>query len=177
MELLAVLCAVAVLFLLCAALTLKLHIPASAAPLTALACLAAVLTLAGIANLLYPAMWVLYLGSAAAGVWALRPTDADGWRHRAKELFCPATVLFWAAALGFAVYFSIRQPLCTGYDELSLWATAVKTTTVSHTLYTTVELGTPWAATQNAGLPVLGYFFQFLGHYADWKIYLAYDVL
>ena len=47
MELLAVLCAVAVLFLLCAALTLKLHIPASAAPLTALACLAAVLTLAG----------------------------------------------------------------------------------------------------------------------------------
>ena len=177
MELLAVLCAVAVLFLLCAALTLKLHIPASAAPLTALACLAAVLTLAGIANLLYPAMWVLYLGSAAAGVWALRPTDADGWRHRARELFCPATVLFWAAALGFAVYFSIRQPLCTGYDELSLWATAVKTTTVSHTLYTTVELGTPWAATQNAGLPVLGYFFQFLGHYADWKIYLAYDVL
>ena len=177
MEFLAVLCAVAVLFLLCAALTLKLHIPASAAPLTALACLAAVLTLAGIANLLYPAMWVLYLGSAAAGVWALRPTDADGWRHRAKELFCPATVLFWAAALGFAVYFSIRQPLCTGYDELSLWATAVKTTTVSHKLYTTVELGTPWAATQNAGLPVLGYFFQFLGHYADWKIYLAYDVL
>ena len=50
MELLAVLCAVAVLFLLCAALTLKLHIPASAAPLTALACLAAVLTLA--ANML-----------------------------------------------------------------------------------------------------------------------------
>ncbi len=27
------------------------------------------------------------------------------------------------------------------------------------------------------GLPLLSYFFQFLGHYADWKIYVAYDVL
>ena len=177
MELLAVLCAVAALFFFCAVLTLKLHIPASAAPLTALGCLAAVLTLAGIANLLYPTLWVLYLLCLAGGVWALWQGGADGLRHRAKELFCPATVLFWAAVLGFAVYFFVRQPLCTGYDELSLWATAVKTTTVSHRLHTTVELGTPWAATQNAGLPLLSYFFQFFGRYADWKIYLAYNVL
>ena len=83
MELLAVLCAVAALFFFCAVLTLKLHIPASAAPLTALGCLAAVLTLAGIANLLYPTMWVLYLLCLAGGVWALWRGGADGLRHRA----------------------------------------------------------------------------------------------
>lgn len=43
--------------------------------------------------------------------------------------------------------------------------------------YSTATLGTPWAVTQNPGLPLLSYFFQFFGRYADWKIYLAYDVL
>ena len=177
MELLCVLCAVLALFLLSAALTLKGQVPASAAPLTALACVVGVLTLAGMAGVLYPAMWCVYAVCAAAGIWALWPAPAQVWRQRARALFCPAAVLFWAAALGFSVYFFVRQPLATGYDELSLWATAVKTTTLSGRLYTTVELGTPWAATQNAGLPLLSYFFEFFGHYADWKIYLAYDVL
>ena len=30
---------------------------------------------------------------------------------------------------------------------------------------------------QNPGLPLLAYFFQFFGDYADWKIYVAYDIL
>src|SRR5699024_11632028 len=36
---------------------------------------------------------------------------------------------------------------------------------------------TPWAVTQNPGLVVLSYFVSFFGQYADWKIYLAYDIL
>ena len=80
-------------------------------------------------------------------------------------------------ALAFAVYFFIRQPLATKYDELSLWATAVKVTKADNRLYALATLGTPWPQTQNPGLPLLSYFFQFLGHYADWKIYVAYDVL
>lgn len=67
--------------------------------------------------------------------------------------------------------------MATDFDELSLWATAVKITKVNDSLYATAKLGTPWAATQNPGLPLLAYFFQFFGDYADWKIYVGYDIL
>ena len=71
MELLCVLAAVAALFLLCAALTLKARVPAGIAPLTALSAIAAVLTLAGMAGVLYPAAWAVYALCVAGGVWAL----------------------------------------------------------------------------------------------------------
>lgn len=175
MELLCVLAAVLALFLACAALTLKARLSAGMAPLTALSAIVAVLTLAGMAGILYPAAWAVYGLCAAGGVWALWPRKgaAPAW----KALFTPASVLFWGMTLAFAIYFSIRQPMATGFDELNLWATAVKVTKVDNSLYSTATLGTPWAVTQNPGLPLLSYFFQFFGAYADWKIYLAYDVL
>ena len=165
MELLCVLAAAAALFLLCAALTLKAGVPAGVAPLTALSAIAAVFTLAGMAGAL----------CAAGGIWALWPRKgtAPDW----KALFTPGSVLFWGMTLAFAVYFFLRQPLATGFDELNLWATAVKVTKVDNSLYSTATLGTPWAVTQNPGLPLISYFFQFFGSYADWKIYLAYDAL
>ena len=55
MELLCVLAAVAALFCGCAVLTLKCRVPASVAPLTALSAIVAVLTLAAMAGVLYPA--------------------------------------------------------------------------------------------------------------------------
>ena len=55
MELLCVLAAVAALFCGCAVLTLKCRVPASVAPLTALSGIVAVLTLAAMAGVLYPA--------------------------------------------------------------------------------------------------------------------------
>lgn len=175
MELLCVLAAVAALFLLCAALTLKARVPAGIAPLTALSAIAAVLTLAGMAGVLYPATWAVYALCVAGGVWAFWPRKGQtpDW----KALFTPGGVVFWGMTLAFAVYFFIRQPLATGFDELNLWATAVKVTKVDNSLYSTATLGTPWAVTQNPGLPLVSYFFQFFGSYADWKIYLAYDAL
>ena len=175
MELLCVLAAVAALFLLCAALTLKARVPAGIAPLTALSAIAAVLTLAGMAGVLYPAAWAVYALCVAGGVWAFWPRKGQtpDW----KALFTPGSVVFWGMTLAFAVYFFIRQPLATGFDELNLWATAVKVTKVDNSLYSTATLGTPWAVTQNPGLPLVSYFFQFFGSYADWKIYLAYDAL
>lgn len=169
------LCVLAALFLLCAALTLKARVPAGIAPLTALSAIAAVLTLAGMAGVLYPAAWAVYALCVAGGVWAFWPRKGQtpGW----KALFTPGSVVFWGMTLAFAVYFFIRQPLATGFDELNLWATAVKVTKVDNSLYSTATLGTPWAVTQNPGLPLVSYFFQFFGSYADWKIYLAYDAL
>ena len=175
MELLCVLFAVAALFCGCAVLTLKCRVPAAVAPLTALSLIVAVLTLAAMAGVLYPAAWAVYGLCLAGGVWVLatrkKHTDA------LQMLFTPGSVLFWGMALAFTVYFFVRQPMATDFDELSLWATAVKITKVNNDLYATAELGTPWAATQNPGLPLLAYFFQFLGDYADWKIYVGYDIL
>ena len=175
MELLCVLAAVLALFALCAVLTLKCRVPAAAAPLVALGCIVAALTLAAMAGALYPAVWALYLLCLAGGVWLILTRKQHS--GAARKLFTPGSVLFWGAALGLTVYFFIRQPLAGDYDELSLWATAVKITKVNNDLYATAKLGTPWAATQNPGLPLLSYFFQFLGQYADWKIYVAYDIL
>ena len=176
MELLCVMAALAALFLGSAALTLKARIPAGLAPLVTLSCIVAVLTLAGMAGVLDPAAWAVYALCAAGGVWALLPPKEDKNRYYA-QLATPGSVTFWALALAFAVYFFVRQPMATVSDEFSLWATAVKVTKVDNSLYSTATLGTPWAVTQNPGLPLLSYFFQFFGQYADWKIYLAYDVL
>ena len=60
MELLCVLFAVAALFCGCAVLTLKCRVPAAVAPLTALSLIVAVLTLAAMAGVLYPAAWAVY---------------------------------------------------------------------------------------------------------------------
>ena len=174
MQLLCVLAALAALFLLCACLTLRGGLHSALAPLCALGLVVAWLTAAAIADVLLPGIILLYLACLAAGVWALLPV---GRRQGLSTLITPGAVLFWGLALGFAVYFFVRQPMATGYDELSLWATAAKLTKVDNRLYATATLGTPWPATQNPGLPLLSYFFLFLGSYADWKIYLAYDVL
>ena len=175
MELLCIFAALAVLFLFCAFLTLKCNLHAALAPLSALGIAVAWLTAAGMANLLLPGTVLLWAVFAGSGVWALVPHK--GQRPACRRLVTPGAVLFWGMALAFAVYFFIRQPLATKYDELSLWATAVKVTKADNRLYALAILGTPWPQTQNPGLPLLSYFFQFLGHYADWKIYVAYDVL
>lgn len=167
MELLCIFAALAVLFLFCAFLTLKCNLHAALAPLTALGIAVAWLTAAGMANLLLPGTVLLWAVFAGSGVWALVPHK--GQRPAYRRLVTPGAVLFWGMALAFAVYFFIRQPLATKYDELSLWATAVKVTKADNRLYALATLGTPWPQTQNPGLPLLSYFFQFLGHYADWK--------
>ena len=140
MELLCVLAAVLALFLASAALTLQGRVPAGMAPLTVLSGSAAVFTLAGMAGVLYPAAWAVYALSVAGGLWALWPRKGRPvpWR----ELFTPGSVLFWGMTVAFAVYFSIRQPMANGYDELSLWATAAKITKVDNSLYSTCLLYT-----------------------------------
>ena len=87
MELLCVLAAVAALFCGCAVLTLKCRVPASVAPLTALSAIVAVLTLAAMAGVLYPAAWLLYLLCLAGGVWVA--ASCRGSTGAAQRLFHP----------------------------------------------------------------------------------------
>lgn len=175
MELLCVFASMAALFLFCAFLTLRCGLHSALAPLTALSGAVLWLTLWGMAGPLLAGAWILFAAFAGLGIWALWPRK--GAKPDYKKLASPGAVLFWGMTAAFAVYFFIRQPMATGFDELNLWATAVKVTKVDNSLYSNAVLGTPWAVTQNPGLPLLSYFFCFFGSYADWKIYLAYNAL
>ncbi len=84
---------------------------------------------------------------------------------------------FCAVAALMIIFFGIRQPLLNAWDEFSFWGTAVKMTKLNHELHTTAEIGWAWIASQKAGLIVLGYFFQFFGAYAQWKIFIGLNVL
>lgn len=172
MDIVLSLCALA---LLCAFLTLRCRLPGALAPLTALGCISLWLTLAGMAGLLLPAAWLLLALSAALGVWAL--AGQKGGKALLARLFTPGAALFWTLTVSFAVYFAIRQPLFSDFDEFSFWGPAAKLTCLDHSLYTTGEIGWAWQATQTPGLIVLSYFVQFLGRFAPWKVYLAYDML
>ena len=97
----------------------------------------------------------------------------ESWR----QLLTPGLVLFLMMALGVTVYFAVRQPIPTDFDEYSLWATAAKLTKANDALYTVGETGTPWQATQTPSLILMGYFAQFLGRFAYWKVYVGYDWL
>ncbi len=175
MELLCVFASMAALFLFCAFLTLRCGLHSALAPLTALSAAVLWLTLWGMAGPLLAGAWILFAAFAALGIWALWPRK--GARPEYAKLASPGAILFWGMTAAFAVYFFLRQPMATGFDELNLWATAVKVTKVDNSLYSNAVLGTPWAVTQNPGLPLLSYFFSFFGAYADWKIYLAYNAL
>lgn len=175
MELLCVFASMAALFLFCAFLTLRCGLHSALAPLTALSGAVLWLTLWGMAGPLLAGAWILFAAFAGLGIWALWPRK--GAKPDYKKLASPGAVLFWGMTAAFALYFFIRQPMATGFDELNLWATAVKVTKIDNSLYSNAVLGTPWAVTQNPGLPLLSYFFCFFGSYADWKIYLAYNAL
>ncbi len=86
-------------------------------------------------------------------------------------------ILFCALSLALILFFGVRQPLLNSWDEFSFWGTAVKLTKINNELHTTAEIAWACVASQKAGLIVLSYFFQFFGTYAQWKIFVALDVL
>ena len=164
------------LFCLCAFFTLRCRIHSALAPLVSIGCITLWLTFAGIAGLLLPGMIVCLAVCFGLGIWALVPRK-NGPAPAYRQLWTPGAALFWGMALLFAVYFAIRQPMFHDFDEFSFWGTAAKLTCTNHQLYTTVEIGWPWQASQNPAMILLAYFVQFMGHFAPWKVYLAYDLL
>lgn len=179
MEILNVLISLLALFGLGAFLTLRCRLPGALAPLGGLALVSLWFTLAGMAGVLRPAGWVLLALGFGLGAVAFLPAKNGpaGLKNKLGEIFTPGAALFWGLTLAFLVYFAVRQPLFSDFDEFSFWGTAAKLTKVNDTLYTECEVGWAWQATQNPGLITLGYFFQFLGGFAPWKVYLAYDAL
>ena len=162
----------AALFGLAAFFTLRCRVHSALSPLVSLCSVSLVLAAAGVAGVLRPAVWAVYLLCFVLGAATLR----QKWQDR-KALCTPGAVLFWTMSAAFAVYFALRQPLFTDFDEMSFWGTAAKLTHETGGLYTVAPVSWPWQATQSPCLITLGYFVQALGRYGDWKVYLAYDML
>lgn len=162
------------LLCLCAFFTLCTKLHSALAPLVALSCVSSWFTLAGVADLLKPLGWLGYALCWGLGAWAFA---RHGTKGELKRLLSPGAVLFWALGVTFAVYFALRQPMFSEFDEFSLWGTAAQMTTTNDRLFTVCEYGAPWQVTQNPGLIMLSYFIQFFGQFAPFKVYLAYDLL
>ena len=163
------------LFGLGAFFTLKTRLHSALAPLVSLSCISIWFALAGVLDCLVPAGWAAYLTCWTLGIWALSTGHKTPGSYR--RLVSPGSVMFWGLAVFFAVYFAVRQPMFSEFDEFSFWGTAAQMTNMTDHLYTIGDYGTPWLPSQNPGLIVLGYFIQFFGAFAPFKEYLAYDML
>lgn len=155
-------------------LVVKCSIPAGFAPLIVLGTSMLWFALFGIPNLLLAGGWLWYgLGGAAcAATFAYKPQN-----NQYRRLAAPAFVFFLLAGLGVVLYLGIRKPLLHSWDEYTLWMSAAKMMKTNNLLYTVVPSGWAWAATQTPGLFSLGYFVQFFGSFAEWKVYAAYGLL
>lgn len=145
-----------------------------AAPLAALCAVMLYLGMALVLGVLVPAGWLL-----CALAWLLFALAL--WRRGIgllKKLLSPGFLLFAAGGLVLLMYFAARQPLFSQWDEFSLWGTAVKLLLQDGASYAYAQTGFFTTMTQSPGLPVLGWFAQFMGGgFVQWKVYWAYGLL
>lgn len=149
-------------------------LPAPLAPFTALCGVMVFLALGGMAGLLVPTGWLCFALAAGAWVLAFAPV---GRKNPVSVLAAPGFVAFWVLAAALLVFFAWRQPMYSTWDEFSFWGTAAKIVKTSGALYGNAEIGWDWVGSHRPGLIMLGYFFQFFGPYAEWRVLAGYDIL
>lgn len=149
-------------------------LPAPSAPFVALCGTMLWFAAAGMLGVLVPAGWV-YFGLAAAA-WGLSFAPV-GRKNPLAALNVPGFTAFWVLAAALLAFFAWRQPMFSTWDEFSFWGTAAKIVKTSGDLYVNAEIGWAWVGTHRPALIVLGYFFQFFGPYAEWRVLAGYDIL
>lgn len=174
MELLLSLVSLAALAGFAVLLARRTSLPAPLAPFTALCGVMILLALGGMAGLLVPTGWLCFALAAGAWVLAFAPV---GRKNPVSVLAAPGFVAFWVLAAALLVFFAWRQPMYSTWDEFSFWGTAAKIVKTSGTLYGNAEIGWDWVGSHRPGLIMLGYFFQFFGPYAEWRVLAGYDIL
>lgn len=174
MELLLSLVSLAALAGFAVLLARRTSLPAPLAPFTALCGVMILLALGGMAGLLVPTGWLCFALAAGAWVLAFAPV---GRKNPVSVLAAPGFVTFWVLAAALLVFFAWRQPMYSTWDEFSFWGTAAKIVKTSGALYGNAEIGWDWVGSHRPGLIMLGYFFQFFGPYAEWRVLAGYDIL
>ena len=149
-------------------------LPAPSAPFVALCGTMLWFAAAGMLGVLVPAGWV-YFGLAAAA-WGLSFAPV-GRKNPLAALNVPGFTAFWVLAVALLAFFAWRQPMFSTWDEFSFWGTAAKIVKTSGGLYVNADIGWAWVGTHRPALVVLGWFFQFFGGYAEWRVLAGYDIL
>lgn len=153
----------------------KAKVPAGAAPFVMLCSGMLLLSAAGCAGVLFPAVWVLYGAGIVGAGWMVY--DLCIHRENRKNFFDFPVVVFAVGAVAILLLFWMRNPQYWTWDEFSFWGTAEKLVKETGELYVTAEIGWNWVPTHRPALIMLGYFFNFFGAYAEWRVYAAYGVL
>lgn len=162
------------LLVLCAGVSVYWRVNSALAPLFVVSGMAVFLSATGVANMLVPAVWLLYGTAAGVAIALVKQKKMESvW----QTLHTPGFYLFVGSAAVFLVYFAVRQPIFSSWDEFSFWGTASKLLKLNNSLYTTAEIGWPWTATQSPALLLIGYYAQFLGTaFSPWKVYWGYNI-
>ena len=150
-----------------------LNIPSAIAPLTAVSFTMLYFSVAGCLNVLVAAGWIYFTTALAMLIYIL----AKKRNRFFEDISSVGFAIFIICGLLVILLFSYKQPLFTEWDEFSFWGSAAKLVKMNNELFTNAKIGWAWAATQKPGLVVLGYFFNFFGGYAEWRICVGYDIL
>ena len=152
----------------------RTSLPAPLAPFAALCAAMVWFCAAGMLGVLIPAGWLFFALAAAAWVLAFVPAGAKQPAAALKE---PGFAAFFVLSALLLAFFAWRQPMFSTWDEFSFWGTAAKIVKTSGGLYVNAEIGWAWVGTHRPALVVLGWFFQFFGGYAEWRVLAGYDIL
>lgn len=175
MQYLDVLLALAALLCLCRFFYKSCGMNAALTPLAAISATMIWTSIAGVAGVLYPAVWVYYILCFGLGIYTLFDKKTDGKREVSDS---PGFWFFLAASLICFVYFAVRKPIFSEWDEVSFWGTAAKLMKLNNSIYTTAEIAWDWIPSQMPGLISFSYFLQFFGAvFAPWKVLLAYNIV
>ena len=157
-------------------LVTRCKINASVAPFLSIASITLFCCICGMLNLLYVSVVLVYALAAFSVVWVFAVKKLKR-REVLAKFFTPGMVFFIAVSVFFFIVMSTKQPYFKHWDEFSFWGTAAKNVFEHKQLYTQfpssmINISYPPA------LPVWSSFMQFFGaRFAEWGVYLAYDVL
>lgn len=153
------------------------NLPAGAAPLAGLSCVYVLLFFGGVGSILPLAAGLIILAGwtllAAVLYQSIKAKNTTVY----KALLTPGSVLFWGGAVLLLLRLAWLQPSFLNFDEYSFWGTAMQLTCENGVLYPACETGRPWVMTELPGIPLIGYFFQQMGGFAQWKAIYAVDLL
>ncbi len=155
-------------------IVLYLNIKASLAPFLTLCFTTAVLALSAMLGGAYiAAIFILSFGLASLIPVIIKIAKNPSLLLKFNDIGFYSFILL---SLFIIALFSIRQPLFYEWDEFSFWGTAARIVSDSNLLYTVADNNLV-GVTHPPALIMISYFFNFLGDFAPFKTYIAYDIL
>ncbi|MEG3030513.1 MAG: hypothetical protein RR827_08985 [Oscillospiraceae bacterium] len=152
--------------------TLKFKIPTGVSPITSVGFTVLYFTFLGCFDGLLVGGYLYFALAALACLYV-----AKGIKGKVNQFLTPSFIFFTLAGALTILLFAYKQPLFMMWDEFSFWGTSVKLVKLNNEMYTTAQIGWAWAATQKPGLIMLGYFFEFFGTHAEWRVAAGVDIL